>query len=109
MPSRLVTLSPSSPRPSSRLTPVSPRWSATVVAAVAVAAGVAVAVAVVVGVVVVVVAAVATLAPTPVASAAAVAGKHALQTLFCVPGRLSSVLLHFGSLRNSVRTAFSMS
>lgn len=76
-----------------------------------VAAGVAVVVAVVVGVVVVVaaVAVVATLAPTLVASAAAVAGKRALQTQFCVPGRLSSVLLQFGSLRNSVRTAFSMS
>lgn len=49
-PSRLVTWSPFSLRPSSRLTPVSPRWSATVaavvMATVAMAAGVAVVVAV---------------------------------------------------------------
>ncbi|PYH87917.1 hypothetical protein BO71DRAFT_156278 [Aspergillus ellipticus CBS 707.79] len=75
-PSRLVTWSPSSLRPSSRLTPVSPRWFATAVAvATAVtAAGVVAAVVVAVAAAVVVT----SLRPMRLLSEVAVAGKLTL-------------------------------
>jgi hypothetical protein len=75
--SRLATWSPFSLRPSSRLTPVSPRWFATAVVAAVVAAGVVVAV--VVGVAVAAVAAAAATASlllTLLPSAVPVVGKR---------------------------------
>lgn len=107
-PSRLVTWSPSSLKPSSRSIPALPRWSATAAAAavaagVVVVAGVAVAVVVVVVVAAAAVAAVATLHPTLLPWATPVAGRHLMLpaqklAMTRVTGRLSAFLLALGSL-----------